>query len=250
MVKLKHALKFNHLYGKNWFILKKVSPEVKLEMSNLSSRVLNNLESYLPNNSQLAGQIEKEYRVEFPNNFINVLSETLLESRDEIVSNVFEDFNHFDFSNWVLGHLYTADDWSRKLGWVNFQKKFEYNPTHAHDGHLSFIYWCKIPYTTASELEKTPSPSAIGNSGENYNGATSFYYNRDKWYAETGTTKLNPLESFGASMITLPLTSEWEGTLCIFPSYQLHSVYPFYSSDDFRISYSGNIVFRKPPSLL
>jgi len=248
MIKLEHSLNFNHLYSKNWFILKKVPIEAKLAFSELSKRVINNPGSYQPSNEYLIGQIQKEYRVELPDEFLNYLSKILVEYREEIVGNIFEDFSHFDFSNWVLGNLYQADDWSKKIGWVNFQKKFEYNPSHAHDGHLSFIYWDKVPYTKISEIRNTPSPSATG--GENLNGSTVFYFNRDNWYAETNTKRLNPSESFGAKMIALPVTSQWEGTLCIFPSYQLHSVYPFYSSDDYRISYSGNIVFRKPPSLM
>ena len=47
-------------------------------------------------------------------------------------------------------------------------------------------------------------------------------------------------------METLPLFIDktWEGTIVMFPSWLNHSVYPFYTSDDYRISISGNIVVK------
>jgi hypothetical protein len=35
-----------------------------------------------------------------------------------------------------------------------------------------------------------------------------------------------------------------ENTLLLFPAKLTHAVYPFYSSDDYRISVSGNVVFK------
>ena len=39
------------------------------------------------------------------------------------------------------------------------------------------------------------------------------------------------------------LTKEMEGTLLLFPSKLKHCVYPYYSTDDVRISLSGNYAF-------
>jgi hypothetical protein len=41
--------------------------------------------------------------------------------------------------------------------------------------------------------------------------------------------------------ITLPIDNKWEGQILLFPSLLNHSVYPFYSSDDYRISIAGNL---------
>ena len=35
--------------------------------------------------------------------------------------------------------------------WVNFQKKYDFNPIHNHTGTLSFVIWMKIPYTQEDE---------------------------------------------------------------------------------------------------
>jgi len=35
--------------------------------------------------------------------------------------------------------------------WVNFQKKYEFNPFHMHDGLYSFVLWHKVPYKIDDE---------------------------------------------------------------------------------------------------
>lgn len=39
----------------------------------------------------------------------------------------------------------------------------------------------------------------------------------------------------------IPVDKTYDGVLCIFPSKLNHQVYPFYTSDEYRISVSGNI---------
>lgn len=39
----------------------------------------------------------------------------------------------------------------------------------------------------------------------------------------------------------LDVDNSWEGKVMLFPSYLIHSVYPFYTSDEYRISIAGNI---------
>ena len=41
--------------------------------------------------------------------------------------------------------------------------------------------------------------------------------------------------------MVLPIDKAWEGTMILFPSSLNHNVYPFYTSDDYRISISGNL---------
>ena len=40
----------------------------------------------------------------------------------------------------------------------------------------------------------------------------------------------------------IPIDSTWEGHIIMFPANLQHCVYPFYTSDDTRISFSGNIL--------
>ena len=44
----------------------------------------------------------------------------------------------------------------------------------------------------------------------------------------------------------VPVDKTYEGTIVMFPSEMLHAVYPFYTSDDYRISVSGNLRICPP----
>ena len=44
--------------------------------------------------------------------------------------------------------------------------------------------------------------------------------------------------------MALPVDKTWEGMMLMFPSKLHHSVYPFYTSDEKRISVSGNISIK------
>ena len=104
--------------------------------------------------------------------------------------------------------------------WINIQKKHEYMPNHTHDGLLSYVIWVKIPYEVENELDE---------SGKNYSSCFEFTYNNI-----IGTIATDKLL----------IRKEHEGTILMFPSKLQHCVYPFYSSDDVRISISGNIFFK------
>lgn len=247
-----HPLSFNSLYNKTWYILERVPDNVKKDFELLTEAVLKDPKSFIEYNSHLAGQIENEYRVEYPDSFFDFLSTVLVKHEKQIKDNYARDITHYNLKDYVLGMQQKADDWSSKMGWVNLQKKYEYNPPHVHAGELSFIYWSKVPYTTKGETIAAPSPqaNAVGGAKSTLNGATYFVFNRDAWYLEHPDKKLQPGDSYGANWVALPVTKKWEGIFCLFPSYQIHGVNPFYSSDECRVSYSANVTFRKPSSII
>ena len=121
-----------------------------------------------------------------------------------------------------LNYIYQPTYQVRDL-WVNFQKKNEFNPFHDHKGALSFVLWMKIPYRYEDEC-KTANVRSLG--GSPCSGAFSFYY----------TSVLGTVNHYDYL-----LDPAWEGTLLVFPSKLPHQVYPFYTSDEERISISGNI---------
>jgi hypothetical protein len=41
----------------------------------------------------------------------------------------------------------------------------------------------------------------------------------------------------------IPVSKDYEGVICLFPSALLHYVNPFFTSDEQRISISGNLIF-------
>ena len=121
-----------------------------------------------------------------------------------------------------LSYIYEPTFQVRDL-WVNFQRKHEFNPFHDHSGALSFVLWVKIPYKYEDECN-TANTQNLG--GTPRSGSFSFYY----------TSILGAVSHYDYL-----LDPFWEGTLLVFPSKLPHQVYPFYTSDEERISISGNI---------
>ena len=108
--------------------------------------------------------------------------------------------------------------------WVNFQKKYEFNPNHTHGGRISFVIWMKIPYNYEDE-KKTDLTKGVNAQ------------------CRSGCFELVYCDIFGRPNTYLyPLSTDLEGKMLIFPAELWHIVYPFYTSDEQRISISGNII--------
>ena len=108
--------------------------------------------------------------------------------------------------------------------WVNCQSKYEYNPLHNHGGLLSFVCWMEIPYKIGDEQNTDHSK-----------------HSRD-W--EQSSTFQFVYTNILGKVVNIPFFVErgWEGRIVMFPSDLLHVVYPFYTSNDYRISIAGNIL--------
>jgi hypothetical protein len=105
--------------------------------------------------------------------------------------------------------------------WVNFQKKYEFNPVHNHDGLYSFVIWINVPYNVEDENKSSPGIYS------NYNTAGMF----SMLYSDS---------IGGIKCHDIVIDKSKENNIIIFPSKFYHCVYPFFSSDDYRISVSGN----------
>ena len=108
--------------------------------------------------------------------------------------------------------------------WVNHQRKHEFNPAHDHSGAYSFVIWMKIP-TESKEQHSLPFLQDVGQPC-----ASNF----DLTYIDT-TGTIYPYPYF--------MDPDKEGKMLFFPSTFKHCVYPFYVSDEERISISGNIFY-------
>ena len=110
--------------------------------------------------------------------------------------------------------------------WVNFSKQTEFNPLHNHGGVLSFVVWMKIP-TKSKEQHNLPI------SKNTTDPASS-----DFMFTYTDILgSINPMQ--------MDMDPEIEGTMMVFPSILPHQVYPFYETDNERISISGNIYYHQ-----
>ena len=105
--------------------------------------------------------------------------------------------------------------------WVNYQYQTEFNPSHMHDGISSFVIWMKIP-THHEDQHKLPFHSEA---------ASDFQF--------TYTNVLGHVVEHPILM-----SPDMEGTLMLFPSTLHHQVYPFYNTDEPRISIAGNLLWN------
>ena len=110
--------------------------------------------------------------------------------------------------------------------WINFMKNKESNPSHTHDGDLSFVLYLKIDETLIEENKEYKGKSA---------GPGSIYFE----YGEA-------MDGVKYSHGFFPVVN----TMFIFPAKLRHSVNPF-KSDSERISVSGNFrVINKNQGLI
>lgn len=108
--------------------------------------------------------------------------------------------------------------------WMNLQRKYEYIPNHIHDGILSYNIFIKIPY---DEKKLNRNEEEIPYIDSKFN---SFEFSFTNVCGQPQHHSMN-------------ITKKDEGVVLLFPSQLTHCVYPFYDTDEYRISVSGNIKF-------
>lgn len=106
--------------------------------------------------------------------------------------------------------------------WLNLQKKYEFNPLHKHGGVYSFVIWHTIPYNLQDEIDLFKTK---------HSKASMF---------EFGYVDALGLQQFE----TIPVDKSFEGVICFFPAVLHHGVYPFFTSDERRVTIAGNLYFK------
>jgi hypothetical protein len=168
----------------------------------------------IPQNKNLAGNIEKEFDLVTS---IPVLQKYAIET----LLDYDKTFNHVA----SVDPLTHSVPFSMTSAWVNFQTKGEFNPNHNHSGLVSFVIWINIPYDLDTEVASGPGRY----SSQPVNGCFEFSY-------------ANILGNICTH--TLSIDKSYEGKILMFPSKLQHCVYPFYTSDDYRISVAGNVALK------
>ena len=199
-----------HLFPNIGFYKTQLSDKSLVFLKNEIKEIQDSFPNELAFNHFLAGNIDKEYKItKSINDLENVLLSHIQNYNNE--SNILSNFNIMSKS--LPLYLDTT--------WVNFQKKLEFNPSHNHEGILSFVIFLKIPYNETTE--KDFAPGKLSNS--HCPGQFEFQY----------TDALGQICHYRVSC-----GNDLQNTILIFPSKLMHCVYPFYSSDDYRITVSGN----------
>lgn len=202
-------------FKKNQFIMEEKSPFfgiMRLSPRDLSpvfdevEKILENDSDFLNVNGNLAGNLKNSYEL---TKCVDHLGKILTPLASRLNDNI----------NVIKGNV----DFKLDTCWVNFQEKNDFNPMHTHNGDFSFVLWLKVPFLIQNELMtpksiRSNSPSA---------GCFQFYYT-------SYDGKIND--------ILLPIDKKMEGCLAVFPAKLPHSVFPFTTSNEYRISISGNMI--------
>jgi hypothetical protein len=218
------VLKYNIIQSLGYVICKVPQDVFKAVEQEISEIIKTNFEDTTSYNAFLAGAIEHEYMLSKCESILNKFFK-------QVIPEYWRFNNDFEKAN----QLYQIHKNKFVLNepdlWCNIQKKYEYNPIHNHAGTLSFVLYIKIPYDLNKEKVE---PHAL-KGGQNILPTFSFIYPSFGLSQSTAGQGL-PVESH---IITLDHT--YEGTMLIFPAWLQHMVTPFYTSDDYRISVSGNL---------
>lgn len=176
-----------------------------------------------------------------PCDVFNELKAAAAKSMEDKISNahnlvgMIEELYSIDVSDTLVTYLSgMVNDYQRRFSyresyvprftssWINVQKKHEYSPVHHHPRTLGWVAWVKIPYDINNEMNMPNSASSKVKKNSNF----EFVYSNLGGEIQTHS---------------IPVDRSYEGVVMMFPSYLRHTVYPFYTSDDYRISVAGNI---------
>ena len=168
--------------------------------------------------NRLAGNISKSKYIEDKDNWFY----------ENVMKQCIEYLYYKDWNNYYNVHVtkcipppvFTLDEL-----WVNYQKQHEFNPPHYHAGLYSFVVFMKIP--THWEEQHALSMSAESRTP----AASDFQF-------------LLGVQSGMVESIKIHLSPEDEGRMFFFPAWVSHQVFPFYGTEEERITVSGNIYFK------
>ena len=176
--------------------------------------LVNNISKNDPKNSTLAGHIKEEYSYyNWPKEF-----------EDWLIDKAQSNQPLMNYCNSISVLSENLPFYMDSL-WVNLQKKYEFNPLYNHSGIWSFIIPLQIPYKLEDEDVVFPKTS----------------------YKNPCASRLafTVIEALGEILtIDVNMDQSYIGKVLMFPSRLQHMVYPFYTSDEYRITVSGNIALK------
>ncbi len=187
------------------FLLGKTDPRVLDVLNQEVNAIKSDFSKGLAWNHELAGQIKNEY---------------FLTKSFEVLEPYFVGIAHH-YNRQFFG-MDNSEAWELLDLCVNFQAKHEYNPPHTHTGLLSFTLWLRVPFNMEDEMQAVQSRQTTNACAANF----AFIYNQ-------ADGKI--------AMENIPVDKRFEGVICIFPANIHHTVYPFTTSDEFRVSIAGNL---------
>lgn len=110
--------------------------------------------------------------------------------------------------------------------WSNYQAPTEFIPAHSHSAFITFVIFVDIPFEHGLSINDANKDHSDTSAEGNF----EFFYNDIVGNQQT---------------FRVPADKNYEGKILMFPGTLVHSVYPFYNNDRYRITVSGNVRARK-----
>ena len=171
-------------------------------------------------NSKLAGNISESWFIKDKDNWL--MENVLKECCDYMFfKESWTNYYNVRVSKAVDPPVYVLDEY-----WVNYQKQTEFNPPHMHSGMWSFVIFMKIP-THYKEQHALPISA-----NSNAPCVSDFQF----WPPNMNTTS--------RTEANYALSAKDEGRMLFFPAWLVHQVFPFYGTEEERVTVSGNILIK------
>jgi hypothetical protein len=133
------------LFFEKGYLHDRVPVEVYKEL--LDRINVSDIDSKDPFNHLLAGNIEKEF----------LITNLVPDSFYYYVSSLANSY----YDNFPLEKIKNKKKFIFTQTWINYQKKYEFNPLHDHSGSLSYVVWIKIPYNLEDEFSMPNATNSI-----------------------------------------------------------------------------------------
>jgi hypothetical protein len=199
------------------YLIEKAPQNILEELGQQINTLQSDFSKGIKHNDRLAGEIQHEYIIKSPFQTKNYIKD--LAQRFENVS------------QYMVSHYNPIPTLKFDELWINFQKKHEYNPIHNHSGVYSFVIWYQIPFTFEDEAKHNYTTNRNSLHGE-------FVFVFPNTFNTINNNSLSPIYTQ-----PMGIDKSKEGYIAIFPSQLFHLVYPFYSSDEYRITVAGNVEY-------
>ena len=189
-----------------------IPEEIILSMNNYVEEIITNKKKSddLDFGNNLAGNVQQEFRLD-----VEFMKE-----------NNWAEFLGKSCQKWLLeGHDISLKKFEIISSWIVRQFKNEYNPIHYHGGQISGVGYLKVPKDMGQAIQK--------NKKVQHNGKLVLIDGSKKFLC-------NP------TFVITPKVGEFY----FFPSYMMHTVYPFSGTSEERRSVSFNAKIDEAASML
>ncbi len=183
-------------------------------VARIPNKIINELNSYA---DQIVEDNKKSSDLNYGENLVGDVTQEFLVSDDFAKKCGWIDYLAKCVSFWM------EKDRKRKISkfevldtWIVRQFKNEYNPTHWHQGHVSGAGFLKLPKSFGDSVQEKKN--------KEYQGGNLQLIHGSRMFLSPSTLSIKPRV----------------GDFYFFPSYLMHTVFPFKNSDEERRSISFN----------